>query len=246
MGCFSAKNHFNKPVAKLDARHVMTLHARDFIEQKNTGMMVLNEAGRAWYRRITASVDPYRTQHHLLSEAIVMLPQGDKQRARINEGESPLGWLRRRKSANGQPFLSLPQYDAEMTRPIKRWLKTHKVDLHLSAKAKDINKAGLVFTDKSGTEQTIAAEKILIAVGRKPNTTGFGLENMAIDMDGAFIAVDDQCRTYMRNVWAIGDVVGEPMLAHKGTAQGEMVAEAMTRQRLLRFVLPSRKSLALV
>ncbi len=125
----------------------------------------------------------------------------------------------------------LPQYDAEMTRPIKRWLKTHKVDLHLSAKAKGVNKDGLVFTDKSGTEQTIAAEKILIAVGRKPNTTGFGLENMAIDMDGDFIAVDDQCRTAMRNVWAIGDVVGEPMLAHKGTAQGEMVAEIIAGKK---------------
>ncbi|VAW01198.1 Dihydrolipoamide dehydrogenase of branched-chain alpha-keto acid dehydrogenase, partial [hydrothermal vent metagenome] len=119
----------------------------------------------------------------------------------------------------------LPQYDAQMTRPVKRWLKTHNVDLHLSAKAKAVNKSGLVFVDKSGAEQTISATKILVAVGRKPNTSGFGLENMAVDMDGAFIAVDDQCRTKMRNVWAIGDVVGEPMLAHKGTAQGEMVAE---------------------
>lgn len=119
----------------------------------------------------------------------------------------------------------LPQYDTEMTRPIKRWLKTHKVDLHLSAKAKAANEAGLVFVAKDGKEQTVAAEKILIAVGRTANITGFGLENMAVDMDGASILVDDQCQTKMRNVWAIGDVVGEPMLAHKGTAQGEMVAE---------------------
>jgi len=125
----------------------------------------------------------------------------------------------------------LPQYDAEMTRPIRRWLKTHKVDLHLSAKAKAVNEQGLVFTDKSGAEQTITAEKILVAVGRKPNTTGFDLENMAVDMDGAFIAVDDQCATKMRNVWAIGDVVGEPMLAHKGTAQGEMVAEIIAGKK---------------
>jgi dihydrolipoamide dehydrogenase len=125
----------------------------------------------------------------------------------------------------------LPQYDAEMTRPIKRWLKTHKVDLHLSAKAKAVTKQGLVFTDKAGEEQTITAEKILVAVGRRPNTTGFGLENMAVDMDGAFIRVDDQCATAMRGVWAIGDVVGEPMLAHKGTAQGEMVAEIIAGKK---------------
>jgi dihydrolipoamide dehydrogenase len=48
---------------------------------------------------------------------------------------------------------------------------------------------------------------------------------MAVDMDGRFVKVDDQCRTSMKNVWAIGDLVGEPMLEHKAMAQGEMVAE---------------------
>ena len=48
---------------------------------------------------------------------------------------------------------------------------------------------------------------------------------MAVDMDGPFVRVDDHCRTSMRDVWAIGDLVGEPMLAHKASTQGEMVAE---------------------
>ena len=47
-------------------------------------------------------------------------------------------------------------------------------------------------------------------------------------MDGAFVKVDNQCRTAMKNVWAIGDLVGEPMLAHKASAQGEMVAEIIS------------------
>ncbi|MBL4595847.1 MAG: dihydrolipoyl dehydrogenase [Robiginitomaculum sp.] len=125
----------------------------------------------------------------------------------------------------------LPQYDAEMTRPISRWLKQHKVTLHLSAKASGANKTELLFTDKDGANQSVPAEKILVAVGRKPNTSGLGLESMAIDMSGSFIQVDNQCRTSMRNVWAIGDVVGEPMLAHKGTAQGEMVAEIIAGKK---------------
>jgi dihydrolipoamide dehydrogenase len=54
---------------------------------------------------------------------------------------------------------------------------------------------------------------------------------MAIDMNGSFIKVDAQCRTSMRGVYAIGDVVGEPMLAHKASAQGEMVAEVIAGQR---------------
>jgi dihydrolipoamide dehydrogenase len=54
---------------------------------------------------------------------------------------------------------------------------------------------------------------------------------MAVDLDGPFVRVDSRCRTSMRNVWAIGDLVGEPMLAHKASAQGEMVAEIIAGHR---------------
>ena len=54
---------------------------------------------------------------------------------------------------------------------------------------------------------------------------------MAVDMDGRFVRVDNQCRTSVKNVWAIGDLAGEPLLAHKGMAQGEMVAEIIAGQR---------------
>ena len=64
-----------------------------------------------------------------------------------------------------------------------------------------------------------------MTVGRKPLTEGWGLEELALDMAGKFIRIDDQCRTSMRGVYAIGDVTGEPMLAHRAMAQGEMVAE---------------------
>ena len=69
------------------------------------------------------------------------------------------------------------------------------------------------------------ADKILVTVGRSPLTEGWGLEELELDMDGRFIRIDDQCRTSMRGVYAIGDVTGEPMLAHRAMAQGEMVAE---------------------
>ncbi|TAM98601.1 MAG: dihydrolipoyl dehydrogenase, partial [Rhizobiaceae bacterium] len=70
-----------------------------------------------------------------------------------------------------------------------------------------------------------AADTILVTVGRRPFVEGWGLEELALDRDGRFIRVDDQCRTSMRGVYAIGDVTGEPMLAHRAMAQGEMVAE---------------------
>ncbi|MEQ1752960.1 MAG: dihydrolipoyl dehydrogenase [Micropepsaceae bacterium] len=123
----------------------------------------------------------------------------------------------------------LPLYDADLVAPVKRWLDRNGVTLHLGAKAKaaETGKKGtaLVIETADGKPLEILADKILVTVGRKPNTQGWGLENMAVDMTGRFVKVDDQCRTSMRDVWAIGDLVGEPMLAHKASAQGEMVAE---------------------
>jgi len=119
----------------------------------------------------------------------------------------------------------LPLYDAQLVEPVKRWLEKHGVTVHLGAKAKSMEKGMLLAEAKDGKPLKIAADKILVTVGRKPNTEGWGLENMAVDMSGRFVKVDDQCRTSMRGVWAIGDLVGEPMLEHKAATQGEMVAE---------------------
>ena len=77
----------------------------------------------------------------------------------------------------------------------------------------------------------LPADKVLVTVGRRPNTQGWGLEQMAVDMTGPFVKVDDRCATSMKNVWAIGDLVGEPMLEHKAAAQGEMVAEIIAGAR---------------
>jgi len=89
----------------------------------------------------------------------------------------------------------------------------------------------VVVEDKDGKTLRLAADTVLVTVGRKPNTGGWGLETMAVDMAGPFIKIDDQCRTSMLNVWAIGDLVGEPMLEHKAAAQGEMVAEIIAEHR---------------
>ena len=62
---------------------------------------------------------------------------------------------------------------------------------------------------------TLAVDKILVTVGRKPATEGWDLDAIDLDMDGPFIRIDDKCRTSMRGVYAIGDVTGEPMLAHR-------------------------------
>lgn len=129
----------------------------------------------------------------------------------------------------------LPLYDKEMTRPVETWLKKHDVPVICSARATGVKDEGgkvtLEYTDKDGKACTLDGDKVLVTVGRKPNTEGWGLENMCVDMDGPFVKVDNQCRTPMKNVWAIGDLVGEPMLAHKASAQGEMVPEIISGEK---------------
>lgn len=121
----------------------------------------------------------------------------------------------------------LPLYDVELTRPVARRLSELGVNALTGAKAKGLSPNGDALLVDAGEEKDVRlrADKILVAVGRRPVTEGWGREELVIDMDGPFIRIDDQCRTSMRGVYAIGDVTGEPMLAHRAMAQGEMVAE---------------------
>ncbi len=124
--------------------------------------------------------------------------------------------------------------DKEIRRPLEIWLKKHGVKVHTEAlargaevKGKGASKKVELTFEKDGTEHKVKVDKVLVTVGRKPNTKGWGLENTGVRMDasGRFIRTDRQCRTSVPGVYAIGDVAGEPMLAHKASAEGEMVAE---------------------
>ena len=123
----------------------------------------------------------------------------------------------------------LPAYDdEELTRPLMATLKRLGVVLHLGCTVQGLDPAGAVrVRSDQADEFALPADKVLVAVGRRPRTEGFGLESLRLDMTGRAIRIDDQCRTSMRNVWAIGDVAGEPMLAHRAMAQGELVAEVI-------------------
>jgi dihydrolipoamide dehydrogenase len=127
----------------------------------------------------------------------------------------------------------LAQYDAELTRPVAKRLEALGVKLLTGAKAKRLTGAGktLAVETAEGKEMRLAADRILVTVGRKPATEDWGLEELALDRDGLALRIDDQCRTSMRGVYAIGDVTGEPMLAHRAMAQGSMVAEILAGNR---------------
>src|SRR5712691_6645635 len=125
----------------------------------------------------------------------------------------------------------LMRYDDALTRPVRRWLTRAGVDLHLGAKVAGLDGEGRLQVETATGPLALAADNILVTVGRQPLVEGWGLEEMALDRDGPFVRIDDQCRTSMRDVWAIGDLTGEPMLAHKAMAQGAMVAEIIAGQR---------------
>ncbi len=87
------------------------------------------------------------------------------------------------------------------------------------------------YLDGAGKEQSATFDRLIVAIGRVPNTAGLGAETVGLKLDErGFIAVDDACRTNLPNVWAIGDVVRGPMLAHKAEEEGVAVAQRIAGQ----------------
>ena len=122
----------------------------------------------------------------------------------------------------------LPQYDDKLTRPVRRRLEELGITLKLETRVKGWAQEGQELT-LSGPEgdETLAADKALVTVGRVPNLDGLSIDELRLRHDGPFLEIDDQCRTSMRGVYAIGDVTPGPMLAHRAMAQGEMVADLL-------------------
>ena len=90
----------------------------------------------------------------------------------------------------------------------------------------------VAYTDAAGGTQTLACDKLIVSIGRVPNTIGLNADAVALKLDErGFVGVDDDCRTNLENVWAIGDVVRGPMLAHKGEEEGVAVAERIAGQK---------------
>jgi dihydrolipoamide dehydrogenase len=119
--------------------------------------------------------------------------------------------------------------DGAIAKEAQRHLKKQGLDIKLGAKVTRAAVAGtavdVVYSDAQG-EHTLQVDKLVVAVGRKPFTEGLLAEGTGVRLDErGFIQVDEQCRTGVPNVWAVGDVVRGPMLAHKGKEEGAMVAD---------------------
>ncbi|MEO0093282.1 MAG: dihydrolipoyl dehydrogenase [candidate division WOR-3 bacterium] len=118
----------------------------------------------------------------------------------------------------------LPGSDREIANTLKRILSNQGIEFQL--KTKLTLKNSKLILERDGTEQGLVADKVLIAIGRIPNTENLGLENTGVAQDEkGFIIVSKFYSTRVPNLYAIGDVVGPPLLAHKAMAQGIIVAE---------------------
>ena len=126
----------------------------------------------------------------------------------------------------------MPGADRDLVTILKKRMEPlfEKIALETEVRDFKVQKNGVrvVLKSSDGTSESRLFNKILVAVGRRPNSKDFGLAKAGVAVDDrGFITVDAQCRTTVANIFAIGDVVGEPMLAHKASHQGRLAVEVI-------------------
>ncbi len=121
--------------------------------------------------------------------------------------------------------------DPDCVQVVERKLKKSGVKIHLNAKAQGVKKVGQVLEVTAlidGKTETIKADKVLLTVGRKPNSDLLNLKGVGVQInEKGFVQVNGQCKTNVPGIYAIGDIAGQPMLAHKASYEGVMVAEVI-------------------
>ena len=129
-----------------------------------------------------------------------------------------------------------PGMDKEISNEFMKILKKQKINFHLEHKVENIKKnnaggAVVSTTDKNGNKKDFECDVVLISVGRKPNTNGLNLEKISIELDEKKrIKTNKNYKTNLDNIYAIGDVISGPMLAHKAEDEGIAVAENISGQ----------------
>ncbi|HET7540295.1 MAG TPA: dihydrolipoyl dehydrogenase [Polyangiaceae bacterium] len=125
----------------------------------------------------------------------------------------------------------LPGVDPECVKVVEKKLEKRGAKLFKNTRAERLEKTDsgvTVIVSSEGKEQRIEADVVLVAVGMKPRSRGFGLEELGVEIDQrGFVKTNELCETNVKGVYAIGDVSGQPMLAHKASKEGEVAAEVI-------------------
>ena len=125
--------------------------------------------------------------------------------------------------------------DVDMAKEAYKLFTKQGLNIQMGVKIGDIKatkkSVSIAYTDKDGKEQKLDADRLIVSIGRVPNTDGLNAEGVGLKLDArGMVEVDGHCKTNLPGVWAIGDVVRGPMLAHKAHEEGVMVAELMAGQ----------------
>ena len=150
-----------------------------------------------------------------------------------------IGSVWRRLGADVTVLEALPTFlgavDEQIAKEAHKAFTKQGLKIQLGVKISEVKstKKGVtvVYTDAAGAAQKLECDKLIVSIGRVPNTTGLNAEAVGLKLDErGFVAVDGDCKTNLPNVWAVGDVVRGPMLAHKAEEEGVAVAERIAGQ----------------
>jgi dihydrolipoamide dehydrogenase len=149
-----------------------------------------------------------------------------------------MGSVWRRLGAEVTILEGLPTFlgavDEQIAKEAHKAFVKQGLKIHLGVKVGDIKvgkSVAISYSDAAGASQTLDVDRLIISIGRTPNTNGLNAAGVGLQLDErGFVAVDDDCKTNLPGVWAVGDVVRGPMLAHKAEEEGVAVAERIAGQ----------------
>ena len=184
---------------------------------------------------------PFDEQNILSNDGALRIPAVPKKLGLIGAGVIGLemGSVWRRLGAEVTVLEALPAFlgavDEQIAKEAQKAFVKQGLKIELGVKIAEVKTSrkgvSVAYANAKGEAQTLEVDKLIVSIGRVPNTTGLNAEAVGLKLDerGA-IVVDDECRTSLPQVWAVGDVVRGPMLAHKAEEEGVAVAERIAGQ----------------
>lgn len=184
---------------------------------------------------------PFDETQVLSNDGALRIPAVPKKLGVIGAGVIGLemGSVWRRLGAEVTILEAMPDFlgavDQQVAKEAQKAFAKQGLAIHTGVKIGEIKATAksvtIPYTDAGGAEQKLVVDKLIVSIGRVPNVDGLGVETVGLKLDDrGFIAVDNDCKTNLPGVWAVGDVVRGPMLAHKAEEEGVAVAERIAGQ----------------